>query len=101
MYFNNNISNSFLTKGHRALTLGTVLLGSVLFLLSILVFAYPALIAYFIAAVILFAGFFALAIGWKLWRLQNEFTKLEKIGDDSFFYISPETQHGYFTYIRW
>ena len=101
MYFNNDISNSFLTKGHRTLTLGTVLLGSVLFLLSLLVFSYPALIAYFIAAVILFAGFSALAIGWNLWRLRKKITKLEKIDYDPFFYRTAETHRNYFTYIRW
>ena len=101
MYFNNNISSSFLTKGHRTLTWGTILLGTVLFLLALLIFAYPALIAYFIAAVILFGGFSSLAIGWKLWRLRNKITKIEKIDYDPFFYMIPETHHSYFTYIRW
>ena len=101
MHFNNNISSSFLTKGHRTLTWGTILLGAALFFLALLIFAYPALIAYFIAAVILFAGFSALAIGWKLWRLRNKITKIEKIDYDPFFYRIPETHHSYFTYIRW
>ena len=101
MHFNNNISSSFLTKGHRTLTWGTILLGAALFHLALLIFAYPALIAYFIAAVILFAGFSALAIGWKLWRLRNKITKIEKIDHDPFFYRIPETRHSYFTYIRW
>ena len=101
MHFNNNISSSFLTKGHRTLTWGTILLGAALFLLALLIFAYPALIAYFIAAVILFAGFSALAIGWKLWRLRNEAIKLEKMDNDPFFYRSPKTYGGHFTYIRW
>ena len=101
MHFNNNISSSFLTKGHRTLTWGTILLGTVLFLLALLIFTYPTLIAYFIAAVILFAGFFALAIGWKLWRLRNKITKLEKIDYYPFFYRTPETHRSYYTYIRW
>ena len=101
MHFNNNISSSFLTKGHRTLTWGTILLGTLLFLLALLIFAYPALIAYFIAAVILFGGFSSLAIGWKLWRLRNKITKIEKIDYDPFFYRIPETHHSYFTYIRW
>ena len=101
MHFENNISNSFLTKSHRTLTWGIVFLGTVLFLIALLIFAYPALIAYFIAAVILFAGFSALAIGWKLWRLRNKITKIEKIDYDPFFYRIPETHHSYFTYIRW
>ena len=101
MHFNNNILSSFLTKGHRTLTWGTILLGAALFLLALLIFAYPALFAYFIAAVILFAGFSALAIGWKLWRLGNKITKFEKIDYDPFFYRTPETHLNYFTYIRW
>ena len=101
MHFNNNISSSFLTKGHRTLIWGTILLGVVLFLLALLIFAYPALIAYFIAVVILFAGFSALAIGWKLWRLRNKITKLETVDYHPFFYRTPETHRSYFTYIRW
>ena len=101
MHFNNNISSSFLTKGHRTVTWGTILLGAALFLLALLIFAYPALIAYFIAAVILFAGFSALAIGWKLWQLRNKITKIEKIDYDPFFYTTPETNCSYLTYIRW
>ena len=101
MHFNNNISSSFLTKGHRTLIWATILLGTALFLLALLIFTYPALIAYFFAAVILFAGFSALVIGWKLWRLRNKIKKIEKIDHDPFFYRIPETHHSYFTYIRW
>ncbi len=101
MHFNKNISSSFSTKGHRTLTWGTIVLGTILFLLALLIFAYPALIAYFIAAVILFTGFSALAIGWKLWRLRNKIKKLDKIDYDPFFYRKPETHRNYFTYIRW
>ena len=101
MHFNNNISSSFLTKGHRTLTWMAILLGTVLFLLSLLIFTYPALIAYFIAVVILFAGFSSLAIGWNLWRLRNKITKIEKIDYDPFFYRTPETHRSYYTYIRW
>ena len=101
MHFNNNISSSFLTKGHRILTWGIIMLGAALFLLALLIFAYPVLIAYFIAAVILFGGFSALAIGWKLWRLRNKITKIEKIDYDPFFYKTPGTHRSYFTYIWW
>ena len=101
MHFNNNISSSFLTKGHRTLTWGTILLGTVLFLLALLIFAYPALIAYFIAAMILFAGLSVLAIGWKLWRFRNEIIKLDKIEDEPYHYRSPVTSRTYFTYYSW
>jgi hypothetical protein len=53
MYYNNNLPDNIFAIGHRNLTLGTVLLGGLLFLLAIMIFTYPALIAYFIAAMIL------------------------------------------------
>ena len=67
MYYNNNLPDNIFAIGHRNLTLGTVLLGGLLFLLAIMIFTYPALIAYFIAAMILLAGLSVLAISWKLW----------------------------------
>lgn len=99
MYYNNNFPDNIFARGHRTLTLGTVLLGGLLFLLAIMIFAYPALIAYFIAAMILFVGLSVLAIGWKFWRLRNEITKLDK--EDSFHYKSPRTSQTHFTYFRW
>lgn len=101
MYYNSDFPNSFFTKGHRTLTWGTVLLGSLLFFLALLIFAYPALIAYFIAAIILFAGLFTLAIAWKLWQFRNEITKFDKIEDDPFRNRSHGTGRSHFTYIRW
>ena len=67
MYYNNNLPDNIFARGHRNLTLGTVFLGGLLFLLAIIIFIYPALIAYFIAAMILLAGLSVLAISWKLW----------------------------------
>ena len=67
MYYNNNLPDNIFAIGHRNLTLGTVILGGLLFLLAIMIFTYPALIAYFIAAMILLAGLSVLAISWKLW----------------------------------
>jgi hypothetical protein len=67
MYYNNNFPDNIFARGHRILTFGTVLLGGLLFLLAIMIFAYPALIAYFIAAMILFAGLAVLVISWKIW----------------------------------
>ena len=101
MYYNKNFPDSIFTRGHRTLTLGTVLMGSVLLLLAVLIFAYPALIAYFIAAVILFAGLSALAIGWKLWRFRNEISKLDRVRDESHDPRSPWSGRSHITYIRW
>ncbi len=101
MYYNKNFSDSFFTKGHRTLTWGTVLLGSVLFFLALLIFAYPALIAYFIAAIILFAGLSVLAIGWKLWQFRNDINKLDQFEEDPFYIKSPGSGRSHFTYIRW
>ncbi len=94
MYYNNNLPDNIFARGHRNLTLGTVLLGGLLFLLAIMIFTYPALIAYFIAAMILLAGLSVLAISWKLWRFRNEITKLDK--DDSIHYKSPKTSQIHF-----
>ena len=99
MYYNNNFPDNIFVRGHHSLTLGTVLLGGLLFLLAIMIFAYPALIAYFIAVMILFAGLSVLVISWKLWQFRNKITKLDK--DDSFHYKSPGTIQTYFTYFRW
>ena len=101
MYYNNNFPESFFKKGHSNLTWGTVLLGSVLFFLAIFIFAYPALIAYFIATIILFAGLFALIIGWKLWQFLNVINKLDSIEGEPFHNRSSGTDRSYFTYIRW
>ena len=101
MYFKNNFSNSLFTKDHRTITLGTVLSGAILFSLGILIFAYPTLIAYFIATVILFAGLSALLVGWKLWKFRNEIAEFDKLDDEPFHYRSPGMRRSYITYIRW
>ena len=101
MFYSNKFPESFFKKGHSNLTKGTVLFGIVLFFLAIFIFAYPALIAYFIATVILFAGLFTLAIGWKLWQLRNAIKKLERLEVEPFHKSSSGTDHIHFTYIRW
>ena len=101
MYYNNNFPESFFKKGHSNLTWGTVLLGSVLFFLAIFIFVYPALIAYFIATIILFAGLFALVIGWKLWQFRNAIKNLDSLEDEHFHNRSSGTVRRHFTYIRW
>jgi hypothetical protein len=96
MYYNNNFPENIFARGHRTLTFGTVLLCGLLFLLAIMIFAYPVLIAYFIVAMILFAGLAVLVISWKIWQFRNKITKLDK--DDSFHYKSAGTSQ---TYFRW
>ena len=101
MYYNNKFPDNIFIRSHRTLTFGTVFFGGLLFLLAIMIFFYPALIAYFIAAMILFLGLSVLAIGWKLWRFRNEIIKLDKIEDEPYHYRSPVTNRTYFTYYRW
>ena len=101
MYFKNDISNSLFTKGHRTLTLGSVLSGAILFLLGILIFVYPTLIAYFIATVILFVGLSVLFVGWKLWKFRNVIAKLGGVDDEPFNFRSPGMSRSHITYIRW
>ena len=101
MYFKNDFSNSLFTKGHRTITLGTVLSGAILFSLGILIFAYPTLIAYFIATVILFVGLSVLFVSWKLWKFRNEIAKLGRLNDEPFNFRSPGMDRSYITYIRW
>ena len=95
MYFNNNFPESFFRKGHNTLTWGAVLLGSVLFFLAIFIFAYPALIAYFIAAIILFAGCSTLAIGWKLWQFRDAINKLEGLEGEYVIHRKYNTDHSH------
>ena len=101
MYYNNNFPESFFKKGHSNLTWGTVLLGSVLFFLAIFIFFYPALIAYLIATIILFAGLFALVIGWKLWKFRNAIIKLDSLEGEHSYNRASGTVRSHFTYIRW
>ncbi|MEC7785577.1 MAG: hypothetical protein VX579_01405 [Nitrospinota bacterium] len=101
MYFKNDFSNSLFTKGHRTITLGTVLLGGILFFLGILIFAFPTLIAYFIATVIVFTGLSALFVGWKLWKFKNKISEFDKLDQEPFHYRSPGIGRPHITYIRW
>ncbi len=101
MYFKNDFSNSLFTKGHRSITLGSVIFGAILFLLGILIFVYPTLIAYFIATVILFAGISVLFISWKLWKFRNEIAKLGGLNDETFNFRSSGMRRSHITFIRW
>ena len=61
MIYNNPFSETFFSQRHKALTWGTFTFGGALFLLAIIIFAYPALIAYFFAGAILLTAISVLA----------------------------------------
>ncbi|MBC8286504.1 MAG: hypothetical protein H8E42_03415 [Nitrospinae bacterium] len=77
MTYNYPFSDGVFSQGHKTLTWGTFVFGGVLFLLAVLIFAYPALIAYFFAGIILLAGITALAVAWKLWRFRENVSRFE------------------------
>ena len=101
MYFKNNFSNSLFTKVPRAMTLGTVISGTILFFLGILIFAYPTLIAYCIATAILFVGLSVVFVGCKLWKFRNEIAKLGGLNEEPSNFCSPRMSRSHITYIRW
>lgn len=94
MIVNNPFSDNSFSEGHKKLTWGTFVFGGVLFLLSALIFAYPALIAYFFAGIILLAGIFALTIAWKLWRFRKDVSHIEQ-------WRNPGGYRTRVTYFRW
>ena len=77
MINNNPFTDKFFFQGHRALTQGTFIFGGILFLLAVLIFAYPTLIAFFIAGVILLAGISVLTVAWKLWQFREHVSQFE------------------------
>ena len=77
MINNNPFTDKFFLQGHKALTQGTFIFGGILFLLAVLIFIYPTLIAYFISGVILLAGISVLTVAWKLWRFREHVSHLE------------------------
>ena len=78
MSYNNPFSERIFFQGHKTLTYGTFVFGGILFLLAVVIFAYPALIAYFFAGIILVAGISVLTVAWKLWRIQKNVSRLEQ-----------------------
>ncbi len=80
MNYNNSFSDKNFSRGHKTLTWRTFFFGGTLFLLAVLIFAYPALIAYFIAGLILLAGISTLAVAWKLWKFQKNVSYSEQWG---------------------
>ena len=99
MIYNNPFSERFFSQSHKTLTWGTFIFGGALFLLAIVIFAYPALIAYFFAGVILLTGISVLTASWKLWRFSKEISSINQ-GDEK----PVDNNSGYRTYttlFRW
>ncbi len=78
MTYNDSFSDRSFTRSHKKLAQGIFILGGSLFLLAVFIFAFPALIAYFIAGVILVAGITVLTVAWKLWRFRDQVSHFEK-----------------------
>ena len=78
MNYNNPFSDRNFSQGHKTLTWETFVFGGILFLFAVLIFAYPALIAYFFSGIILLAGIFTLTIAWKLWRFRENVSRIEQ-----------------------
>jgi len=94
MIYNNPFSERFFSQSHKTLTWGTFIFGGALFLLAIVIFAYPTLIAYFFAGVILLTGISALTASWNLWRFSKDISRI----------IQWENNSGYRTHtirFRW
>lgn len=98
MSYNNPFSDRFFFQGHKTLTYGTFVFGGILFLLALLIFAYPALIAYFFAGIILVAGISTLTVAWKLWRIRKNVSRLEQWERPVNFDNDYRTR---ITYFRW
>ena len=83
MIYNNPFSDRIFAQGHKTLTWGTFVFGGTLFLLAVLIFAYPALIAYFFAGIILLAGIVTLTVAWKLWWFRENVSRIEQWSGDN------------------
>ena len=78
MNYNNPFSDKNFSQGHKTLTWGTFVFGGTLFPLAVLIFAYPTLIAYFFAGIILLAGILTLTVAWKLWWFRENVSRIEQ-----------------------
>ena len=83
MNYNSPFSDRNFSQGHKTLTWGTFFFGGTLFLLAVLIFAYPALIAYFFAGIILLAGIVTLTVAWKLWWFRENVSRIEQWSGDN------------------
>ena len=84
MIYNNPFAGRIFYQSHNILRRWwTFVFGGTLFLLAVLIFAYPALIAYFFAGVILLTGVNALAVAWKLWRFSENISRIKQWPSDN------------------
>ena len=96
MNYNNPFSDRNFSQSHKTLTWGTFVFGGTLFLLAVLIFTYPALIAYFFAGIILLAGITALTVAWKLWQFRENISRIKQRPVDNIGRYQTRT-----TYFRW
>ena len=78
MNYNNPFSDRNFSQSHKTLAWGTFVFGGTLFLIAVIIFAYPALIAYFFAGIILLAGIVTLTVAWKLWSFRENVSRIEQ-----------------------
>ena len=78
MNYNNLFSDRNFFQGHKTLTWGTFVFSGTLFLLAVLIFTYPTLIAYFFAGIILLAGILTLTVAWKRWWFRENISRIEQ-----------------------
>jgi hypothetical protein len=96
MIYNNSFSDSFFPQSHKTAICGAFFFGGVLFLLAVLIFTYPVLIAYFFAGIILLAGVSAFALACRLWRCREKVFRVEQwpVDNNSGYRVRA-------TYFRW
>ena len=78
MNYNNPFSDRNFSQDHNTRTWETFVFGGTLFLLAVLIFAYPTLIAYFFAGIFLLAGIVTLNVAWKLWWFYENISRIEQ-----------------------
>jgi hypothetical protein len=83
MNYNNPFSDRNFFQGHKTRTWETFVFGGTLFLLAALIFAYPTLITYFFAGIILLAGILTLTVAWKLWWFRENISRIEQCPVDN------------------
>ncbi len=76
--------NRIFYESRQALRNSLLTLGAVLVTMGVLVFLFPQLIAFLLAAFILFVGVSLLVAGVKVWRLQKALATRPPVGSTPF-----------------